>query len=59
MADPYYDLMIACYDLLDDVNRRYPEKVFNEWTCPHMARIARLLNYDLRKDFRLEDQDHG
>ena len=39
-------LRAAVRALLDGVNKRYPNKHRNEWTCPHMAELDRLVPHD-------------
>jgi hypothetical protein len=34
-----------CFDLLDDVNRRFPDKERTEWLCPIMQKINDLIGY--------------
>lgn len=43
-------LKIAVRSLLDDVNKRYPDKNPREWTCKHMQLLDDLIQKDVLQE---------
>jgi hypothetical protein len=51
-------LKIAVRSLLDDVNKRYPDKNPREWTCKHMQLLDNLMQEDVVQE-RLPTTDEN